>query len=341
LLVATLRATGGWSALQADSANWHLLKPASDPDFPWTQFLGASICISTFYNATNQFIVQRALAAKDESHARRGIIFAQYLTFLMPLIIIVPGLAAPKLFPALEKPDLVFPKLVKELLPSGVVGLVMAGLVAAVMSHISGAINSCTTIAAIDFYLPLKRWRRGQMVPASGHGKSGDETEDNPVRFGRIVGVVIILLGIVWAQQLMRHSNRPIFMYLLNAYGYFTPGIATMFLLGILWKRTTQAGALTAGLLTIPLSLFLESAIPNMPFLDRTGLVFWICIAVCVIVSLATKAKPESELTGLIWNKESLQLPPEQRSLMRGLRRPVIWWALVMAMVLYFFIRYP
>ncbi len=341
LLVATLKATGGWPALQATSKDWHLLLPASDPDFPWTQYLGAAICISTFYNATNQFIVQRVLAARDESHARRGIVFAQYLTFLMPLIIIVPGLAATKIFPGLEKPDLVFPKLVKELLPTGLVGLVMAGLVAAVMSHISGAVNSCTTIAAIDFYLPVARWRRRHLVLASGHGKVAETGEDDTVRFGRIVGIVIILLGIIWAQVLMRHSNKPIFLYLLNAYGYFTPGIATMFLLGILWKRTTQAGALTAGLLTIPLSLFLEFAFPKMPFLNRTGLVFWICMAVCAIVSLLTKPKPETELKGLIWNKESLLLPPEQRALMRGWRRPIFWWALVMAMVLYFFIRYP
>jgi solute:Na+ symporter, SSS family len=341
LLVATLKATGGWPALKATSSDWHLLLPASDPDFPWTQYLGAAICISTFYNATNQFIVQRVLAARDESHARRGIVFAQYLTFLMPLIIIVPGLAATKIFPGLEKPDLVFPKLVKELLPTGLVGLVMAGLVAAVMSHISGAVNSCTTIAAIDFYLPFARWRRRHLVLASGHGKVAEEGDADTVRFGRIVGIVIIVLGIIWAQVLMRHSNKPIFLYLLNAYGYFTPGIATMFLLGILWKRTTQAGALTAGLLTIPLSLFLESAFPNMPFLNRTGLVFWICMAVCAIVSLLTKPKSESELQGLIWNKESLLLPPEQRALMRGWRRPIFWWALVMAMVLYFFIRYP
>ena len=341
LLVATLHATGGLPALAASSRDWHLLLPASDPAFPWTQYLGGSICISTFYNATNQFIVQRALAARDESHARRGIIFAQYLTFLMPLIIIVPGLAAPKLFPNLEKPDLVFPTLVKSLLPTGLVGLVMAGLIAAVMSHISGAVNSCTTIAAIDFYIPLSQWRRRHMVLASGHQGATEENEAQTVRFGRIVGVVIILLGIIWAQMLMKHSDKPIFIYLLNAYGYFTPGIATMFLLGILWKRTTQPGAITAGVLTIPLSLFLESAIPGMPFMNRTGLVFWICMAVCAIVSLLTKPKPESELAGLIWNKESLQLPPDQRALMTGLRRPIIWWALVMGMVLYFFIRYP
>jgi SSS family solute:Na+ symporter len=341
LLLATLHATGGLPTLAENSNNWHLLLPASDPNFPWTMYLGGSICISVFYNATNQFIVQRALAARDESHARRGIVFAQYLTFLMPLIIIVPGLAAPKLFPALEKPDLVFPKLVKELLPTGLVGLVMAGLVAAVMSHISGAVNSCTTIAAIDFYIPLSTWRRRHMVFASGHRTANEENEAQTVRFGRVVGVAIIFLGIVWAQMLMRHSDKPIFIYLLNAYGYFTPGIATMFLMGILWKRTTQAGALTAGLLTIPLSLFLESTIPGMPFMNRTGLVFWICMAVCAAVSLVTRPKPQSELKGLIWTKESLLLPPDQRPLMRGLRRPIIWWALLMALVLYFFIRYP
>ena len=341
LLVATLRATGGLPALAASSRDWHLLPPASDPDFPWTQYLGGILCISIFYNAANQFIVQRVLAARDESHARRGVVFAQYLTFLMPLIIIVPGLAARTLFPGLQRPDLVFPKLVKELLPTGMVGLVMAGLIAAVMSHISGAVNSCTTIATIDCYLPLRR--RFARLPGSASGQVPDSgaTEAQAVRFGRVVGGVIILLGIVWAQVLTRHSDKPIFMYLLNAYGYFTPGIATMFLLGIFWKRTTQAGALAAGILTIPLSLVLESYVPAMPFMNRTGIVFWTCMAVCAGVSCLTRPKPEAELKGLIWTKESLFLPADQREKLRGLRRPFFWWALVMAAVVYFLIKYP
>lgn len=325
LSVATIRAAGGVSAVLETSKNWDLLLPANDPDFPWTMYLGGALCISVFYCATNQFIVQRVLAAKDEWHARMGVVFQNYLKFLIPIIITVPGIVAPKLFPNLEKPDMLFPTLVEKLLPSGLVGLVMAGLIAAVMSHLSGAINSCTTILTMDFYLPYFR-------------KNADEAQ--AVRFGRTSGVAIILIGVVCAALLIKHSEKPIFLYLLSAYGLFTPGIATMFLLGILWKRTTHAGALTAGALTIPLSMAMEYFFPKMPFFNRTGIVFWTCMAACAIVSLMTKPKPEAELQGLIWNKESLHLPPDQREKQRGLRSPFLWWAIITAAVLYFYIRY-
>jgi SSS family solute:Na+ symporter len=154
LSILTLQKVGGLQAVMATSKDWHLILPATDPDFPWTQYLGGLVCISVFYNATNQFIVQRALAAKDEWHARMGVVFVHYLQFVMPFIYIAPGLFAPLLFPNLAKGDFVFPTLVQNILPTGLVGLVMAGLMAAVMSHISGAINSCTTIATVDFYLP-------------------------------------------------------------------------------------------------------------------------------------------------------------------------------------------
>ncbi len=325
LSFATIRAAGGVSAVIATSKDWKLLMPVNDPDFPWTMYLGGSLCISTFYCATNQFIVQRVLAAKDEWHARMGVVFQNYLKFLIPIIITVPGLVAPKLFPHLEKPDLLFPSLVEKLLPSGLVGLVMAGLIAAVMSHLSGAINSCTTILTVDFYLPFRR---------------KEASEAQAIRFGRISGVVIIVLGIICAAALIQHSDKPVFLYLLNAYGLFTPGIATMFLLGILWKRTTHAGALTAGALTIPLSLILQVAFPKLAFFNRTGIVFWTCMATCAIVSLMTKPKSEEELKGLIWNKESLSLPADQREKQRGLRSPFLWWAIITAVVLYFYIRY-
>ena len=152
--------------------------------------------------------------------------------------------------------------------------------------------------------------------------------------------MVIIVLGVLCTSFLTQYSERPIFIYLMNAYGLFTPGIATMFLMGILWKRTTHAGALTAGILTIPLSLVMEVIFPNMPFFNRTGIVFWTCMAMCVVISLYTKPKPDSELVGLIWNKESLSLPPDQREQQKGWRNPVIWWALITAVVLYFYIVY-
>src|SRR5437762_3258304 len=355
LSIATIHAVGGVpQAITASQAagKWHLLLPANDPDFPWTMYLGGTLCISTFYCAANQFIVQRALAAKDEWHARMGIVFTDYLKFLMPLIIIVPGLVARKLFPKLERADLVFPTLVETLLPTGLVGLVMAGLIAAVMGHTSGAINSVTTIATIDFYLPWKDRKRQQHAGSEVLRTAGSTSEEGSlavpsddedlqaIRFGRFFAVLAIIVGIVCAELLTRHSKKPIFLYLLNAYGYFTPGIATMFLVGILWKRTTTAGALAAGALTIPLSLALQWSVPGLAFQNRTGIVFWSCIAICVVVSLFTVSKSEDQLAGLIWTPQSLRLPPEQRSKYRGVRRPFFWWALITAATLFMYIRF-
>src|SRR5690606_13556064 len=103
---------------------------------------------------------------------------------------------------------------------------------------------------------------------------------------------------------------------------------------------TTHAGAVAAGLLTIPLSLIIEYIFPEMPFFNRTGIVFWACMLACIVVSLVTKPKSDAALAGLIWNKESLTLPPAQRAQQRGLRNPVIWWALITGLVLFFYIRY-
>jgi len=325
LSIATIHAAGGISALMDTSKNWKIFLPANDPDFPWTQYLGGALCISVFYFATNQFIVQRTLAAKNEWHARIGVIFGQYLKFLTPFLVIAPALVAVKLFPNLAKPDLLFVTLVEHLLPSGLIGLVMAALMSAVMSHLSGAINSSTTIMTIDIYLPYI---------------NKNATEAQSIRFGRIAGIAIIILGIISTVLLIKYSEKPVFLYLLNAYGLFTPGIATMFLLGILWKRTTNAGAIAAGILTIPMSFVMEFLFPQMPFLNRTGIVFWSCVVLCILVSLVTKPKTEAELKGLIWNKQSLYLLPEQREQQRGLRNPFIWWAIITLMVLYFYIKY-
>lgn len=325
LSYVTIDTAGGIPAIIESSKEWDILLPSTDPDFPWTMYLGGSLCVSIFYFATNQFVVQRVLAAKNEWHARMGVVFSQYLKFLVPFLIIFPALVAPKLFPNLEKPDLLFSTLVGNLLPSGLVGLVMAGLIAAIMSHLSGAINSCTTILTMDVYIPYINKKA---------------TDEQSVRFGKSVGVVVIVLGMICTGLLINYSDKPIFLFLMKAYGYFTPGIATMFLLGILWKRTTQQGALAAGLLTIPMALSLELAFPEIAYMNRAGIVFWTCMLTCAIVSLITPAKSAAELEGLIWNKESLRLKPEEREQNKGLRNPFIWWAIVVVLVLYFYIAY-
>jgi SSS family solute:Na+ symporter len=325
LSAAAFHKIGGWSGFVATSPEWRLLLPADHPIFPWTMFLGGVISISVFYCAANQFIVQRVLAAKDEWHARMGVVFTDYLKLFLPLIILVPGLIARQLYPDLERSDMAFPTLVRDLLPEGLVGLVMAGLIAAIMSHISGAVNSCTTIATIDFYLPY--WRQ-------------DATDAQAVRFGKLFGVVVLVVGVFWANWLLAWTDRPMFSYLMDAYGYFAPGIATMFLLGILWKRATNAGALTAGMLTIPLSLALQFLLPSWAGLNRATVVFWTCMLAGVGVSLVTSPRPEHELMGLIWNKESLRVPAELRSRLRGWRSPALWWSIVTAIVVAMYVQY-
>jgi SSS family solute:Na+ symporter len=323
LAVAVIHAAGGWDSVMATQKEWHLIYPISDADYPWTQYIGGALCISAFYWATNQFIVQRALAAKDETHARMGVVFAQYIKFFIPFITVIPGLMAAKLFPGLEKADEAFPTLVKNLLPHGLLGLVLAGLCAAIMSHVSGAINSCTTIASIDFYLPY-------INPKA--------TEQQVVRFGKIVGVITGILGVFWAWVLISHSDKPIFIYLMNAYGYFAAGIAAMFLLGIFWKRATHEGALAAGALTLPLSGALDLFYP-MPFANRTGIVFWACIGLGIVVSLLTRPKPEAELAGLIWNWKDAR-STHGENVPHGLMRPGLWWAAITCVVLWMYVRY-
>ncbi len=350
LSVMTIIRIGGPSAILANSGDWHLLLPANDPDFPWTMYLGGALCTSIFYFASNQFIVQRVLAAKNEWHARMGVVFTSYLKLLLPLIIFIPGMAAVIIFPNIDNPDLVFPMLVKGILPSGLIGFVMAGLVAAVMGHISGAVNSCSTIAAMDFYVPIRKWwldrQSGQSDLSSpkNDSESGHEVNDrNIVRFGRIFGIMTILFGIVFGQVLVQHHERPIFIYIFNAYGYFTPGIATMFLMGIFWKRTTNAGALAAGILTIPLSIAIELTSPlffegGIPFQNRTGIVFWLCMMICAVVSLYTKPKNDEELKGLIWTPESLRMPAGEK--ISWYARPVLWWGIISTVTVILFIVY-
>lgn len=325
LSFATVHASGGIQAVLKTAPSWKMFYPASDPDFPWTMYLGGLLCISVFYCATNQFIVQRVLAAKNEWHGRMGVIFGDYLKFLVPLIITIPALVAPLILPSLEKPDLLFATLVEKLLPSGLVGIVMAGLISAIMSHISGAVNSCTTILTMDIYLPYF---------------NKNATDAQAVRFGRLSGVMILLIGIASAILLIHYSDRPVFLYLMNLYGLFTPGIATMFLMGVFWKKATSKGALAAGLLTIPLSIALNMLFPLMPFFNRTGIVFWTCMLTCWVVSLMTKPMPDAELQGLIWNKAILRMPAAERQFNRGWRSTGMWWFLITAMVLYFYIRY-
>src|SRR6202165_3850944 len=174
---------------------FHMIKPISDPNFPWTGiFFGAPI-LGIWYWCTDQVIVQRVLSARDEGHAKAGTIFAGFLKILPVFMLVLPGIMAFALFPdQVKKPDFAYPTLVLNLLP---VGLVMAALLAAVMGAMSSVFNSASTLVTLDFYKKIR--------PQASEGQL--------VNFGRVATAVMVLLGLLWV-PFIKYISSQLYIYL-------------------------------------------------------------------------------------------------------------------------------
>ena len=240
--------------------------------------LGGMWIMNISYWGFNQYIIQRALAAKDLQEAQKGMVFAAFLKLLMPVIVVLPGIAAVLLAPGLEKPDQAYPSMMA-LLPSGVLGLVFAALIAAIVASLASKINSVATIVTLDFYAKAR--------PQADQARL--------VRVGRIAAIIAIALAILTARPLLGSFDQG-FQYIQEYTGFFTPGIVVIFLLGLFWRRANQAGALAAAIGSFGLSIVLKLAWPSLPFIDRVGLVFLLALALAVVISLLTPKAPGSDL---------------------------------------------
>ena len=220
------------------------------------------------YWGFNQYIIQRALAAKNIRAAQQGILLAAFLKLLMPAIIVLPGIAAVALAPHLAHPDEAYPHLMA-LLPPGLLGLVFAALIAAIVASMGSKINSIATIFTMDIYRPL-------------HPQA---SQRHLVLVGRCTAAVALVIAIVTARPLLGRFDQA-FQYIQEFTGFFTPGICVIFLLGMFWERCTAAGALTAAIASALLSLLLKWTWPSLPFMDRVGLVFVACLGLAVVLSL-------------------------------------------------------
>lgn len=220
------------------------------------------------YWGFNQYIIQRALAAKNIRAAQQGILLAAFLKLLMPAIIVLPGIAAVALAPNLARPDEAYPHLMA-LLPPGLLGLVFAALIAAIVASMGSKINSIATIFTMDIYRPLRP----------------QASQRHLVLIGRCTAAVALLIAIVTARPLLGRFDQA-FQYIQEFTGFFTPGICVIFLLGMFWERCTAAGALTAAIASALLSLLLKWSWPSLPFMDRVGLVFVACLGLAVVISL-------------------------------------------------------
>ncbi len=233
------------------------------------------------YWGFNQYIIQRALGAKDLPEAQKGIAFAAYLKLLMPVIVVIPGLAALVLAPGLAKPDQAYPEMMK-LLPPGLLGLVFAALVAAIVASLAAKINSIATIFTLDLYAKTRK----------------DSSERHLVLVGRITAVVAVIIGILSAKPLLGGADQ-VFQRIQEYTGFFTPGIVVIFMLGLFWKRATTASALVATAGSVILSLALKFGLPDMPFMNRVGLVFVLALIAAVVVSLVAPQKKEVNVVSL------------------------------------------
>ena len=289
---------GGFHKLVSTAPDhFHMILQKGDPhyiDLPGLSVLIGGMWIANIaYWGFNQYIIQRALAAKNLDEAQRGIIFAAFLKLLMPLIIVLPGIAAVVLAPGLPKPDQAYPTMMR-LLPPGLLGLVFSALVAAIIASTASKINSIATIFTLDVY--AKR-RRERTRAEDDSGESVGE-EKHLVLVGRITAIVAIIIAIITARPLVGSSEQA-FQYIQEFTGFFTPGITVIFLLGLFWKRANEAGAIVAAVTSVGLSAIMKYTLPAAafpqsvndyltPFINRMGAVFLISLALAVIVSLAT-----------------------------------------------------
>ncbi len=227
------------------------------------------------YWGFNQYIIQRGLAAKSVSEAQKGLVFAAFLKMVMPFIIVLPGVAAAVLSPELDPADKAYPT-VMNLLPVGVLGLVFAALIAAIISSLASMMNSISTIFTMDLYR---------------HFNTKEKSEKRLVAVGRTVSLLAMITAMIIAKPLLGNFEQ-VFQYIQEFTGFFTPGVCALFLLGFFWSRTTANGALATAIGSAVFSVAFKLWWPALPFIDRVGIVFLMCIAVGVGVSALQGARP-------------------------------------------------
>jgi SSS family solute:Na+ symporter len=301
LLVMGLDRVGGWDSMLASvpKEKLNMFPALSNPDFPWAGILFASPIVGIWYWCTDQHIVQRCLAGKDERAARRGTIFAAFLKLLPFFIFLIPGLIAAALHAQgklnLTDANAAFPALVKEIMPVGLRGLLAGGLLAALMSSLASVYNACSTLFTMDIYQKIKPQASNKEL----------------VKVGRIATGVVVVLGMVWIPLMGRISDT-LYQYLQSVQSYLAPPIAAVFLLGVFSKRINAQGAYTAMVvgfilgiakLTLELNRNALSGIwynfATINFLYFCIYLFLFSIALMVVVSLLTPKPNEEQIKGL------------------------------------------
>lgn len=239
--------------------------------------IGGMWIANIYYWGTNQYIIQRALGAKNIKEAQKGTIFAAFLKILLPLIVVIPGIAAFVLSADIAKPDEAYPWILNNFVSIGFKGLVFAALIAAIGSSLSSMVNSTSTIFTLDIYKPLFK----------------NSSDKKLVKVGRIVAGLSLVLGVIIAPLLGNLDQA--FQYIQEYTGFISPGIVVVFLFGLFWKRTSANAAFWVVILSIPLSASLKYFAESTPFMDRMGIAFILLTFVIVIISLVENKEADKK----------------------------------------------
>jgi solute:Na+ symporter, SSS family len=332
---------GGWAEVEATvGANMRLIRPASDPNFPWTGILLGSAIVGFWYWCTDQYIVQRTLSARNQREARRGTIFAAYQKLLPVLIFLVPGMIAftmhQKGMMQVDNADQAFPMLVATLLPAGIKGIVVGGLLAALMSSLASLFNSSATLFTVDFY---KKFR-----PLS--------SERRLVFVGRVATGAVVLLGIAWI-PVMKLVAGVLYEYLQQVQAMIGPPIAAVFLLGVFSKRITGVAGFVGlvsgfalGMTRLALVIFQNRLEPggffhyvvSVNWLHYCIFLFFFTIVVMVVVSRYSTPKDPAEIQGLTYGSANSKQLAETRE--SWTRWDVIHTSVIVAVILGFYFRF-
>jgi solute:Na+ symporter, SSS family len=319
LTVIGLGQVGGFEGLRAGLPPefFHMIKPASDSVYPWTGTTIGVVILGIWYWCTDQVIVQRTLGARNLTHSRGSTLFAAFLKTLPIFILILPGLIARVLYaPEVSaNPDSAYPLIVTRLMPAGLAGLMIAALLAALMSSMSSVFNSCSTLITMDVYRKINPFA----------------SEKRLVTVGRLATAGIVVLSILWIPMIRLLSNQ-IYQYLQSVQAYVGAPITAVFLTGILWKRATGKAAITTlivggifGALRFIIDIISKtsqidfssfSIVTSCAFLNYSVGLFIFCVILMIVLSLASP-KPDNEKI------ENLTFSPKTMS--AGVSRSWIW----------------
>ena len=324
---------------ETDYNRLSVIQPLVHETTPWTHWVLSFFYIGLWYTVINQFMIQRVLAAKNMYHARMGITFAGYLKLLLPFIVVVPGLIyfamrpelildAPTLDAVRPEADKTYVNLIRELVPMGVKGLLLAALFGAIQSTVSAVLNATSTVLTLDFY---KRYFRP------------DVTEHDTVVLGRWITTGLLIFSVlfgIWISTL----QASLFVYIQVLFTFFAPPFSAVFLLGTLWRRINGPAATTTVLAGFVLGIAVKAWVGSggapewlAPYANQGVLNWAFCMICCTVVSLLTAPpRPEQVTDDLTFNWRKMNIGGD---LGRGWKNVTLWWSgSVVLMIAFIFI---